>query len=541
MNKKSKLLLITNIFVAIGFAIFGSFSAQQKSSVKVNAQIGTTIWQENYSSRSVGDNIQNSYFVISENNAKWIENRLGSGADYYDIPAYTHAQNFSFTYLASYPVSVDGYNYVEFRGAGDGGANFEFSIHAAGSDIYSSMKNGGTEIPESQSWGTGAKSHPVTPYYGANKYNSIRFVHYNNKSAIYINGVRTSFASLSTSYTPTSILFADYNLNGSKYTNLLYENIGSSGFDFPEFLETIEQYVDVNTYANDVECFSVSNKKLTGNNTHNVFTVPSSEFKNTSSLVFDLLIDSRPATTGYAYVGFNGLESSGNYMEVSFEINSNGSFWALLKIGDNVVYHSGNYGTNPEITYGSVARIDISLMDNCLVVFCNNKVVIKYALALNSSVGAAYINQYQLGSICHYSNMEIHYNDGLSAACEYATIFLSDTASECAARNVKSSTWTTLKNKYSALSIQAKEFTTIHIIDDSGVIRDFYERYLVIIRAYNYDNFLADSSGRPLMQAMFFNNFIFDEFYFNELLIILIAGSAIVTTCTLYVIKKKKR
>lgn len=539
MNKKSKLFLITNIFTAIGFAIFGSFFAKQKSNVRVDAQIGTTIWQEDYSSRSVGDNIQNAYYITSENNANWIENRLGSGADYYDIPVNAHAQNFSFTYLASYPVSVDGYNYVEFRDAGDGGANFEFSIHAAGSAIYSSMKNGGTEIPESQSWGTGAKSHPVTPYYGADKYNSIRFVHYNNEFAIYINGVRTSFASLSTSYTPTSILFADYNLYGSKYTNFLYENIGSTGFDFPEFLETIEQYVDVNTYANDAECFSVSNKKLTGNSTYNVFTIPSSEFKKTSSLTFDLLIDSQPATTGYAYVGFSGL--SGDYMEVTFEINENGGFWAFLKIDNNIVYHSGDYGTNPEITYGSAAKIDISLMDNCLVVFCNNKVVVRYALALNTSVGAAYINQYQLGSICHYSNMGIHYNDGFSAACEYAAMFLSDTASECAERSVKSSTWTTLKNKYSALSNQAKEFITIHIIDGSGVIHDFYERYLVIMRAYHYDNFLTDSSQNPLAQAMFFNNFIFDEIYFNELLVALIVGSATVITTSLYVIKKKKR
>lgn len=94
--------------------------------------------------------------------------------------------------------------------------------------------------------------------------------------------------------------------------------------------------------------------------------------------------------------------------------------------------------------------------------------------------------------------------DVVEEVYEYVSLFMSTTASECLALDVKASTWTTLKNNYVGISDAAKDYLYEHSEIDSAIVA-MIERYAVIINKYGYDNFLSDASGNLVLMA-FDNN-----------------------------------
>ncbi|HPV70264.1 MAG TPA: hypothetical protein PK030_04350 [Bacilli bacterium] len=86
-------------------------------------------------------------------------------------------------------------------------------------------------------------------------------------------------------------------------------------------------------------------------------------------------------------------------------------------------------------------------------------------------------------------------------AHEFVSLFMSTTAAECAALDVKNSTWTSLQASYSILSDEAKDYFYEHFENDILVV-SMVERYGMIISKYGYVNFLTDSLGNPLLLAV---------------------------------------
>ncbi len=86
-------------------------------------------------------------------------------------------------------------------------------------------------------------------------------------------------------------------------------------------------------------------------------------------------------------------------------------------------------------------------------------------------------------------------------AHEFVSLFMITTAAECAALDVKNSTWTSLQASYSILSDEAKDYFYEHFENDILVV-SMVERYGMIISKYGYVNFLTDSLGNPLLLAV---------------------------------------
>ena len=86
-------------------------------------------------------------------------------------------------------------------------------------------------------------------------------------------------------------------------------------------------------------------------------------------------------------------------------------------------------------------------------------------------------------------------------AYDYISTFMNTTASECAALDVKRSTWSTLKSGYENLSDESKNYIYEHSENDV-LIAAMVERYAVIISKYGYDNFLTDALGNPVLMAL---------------------------------------
>lgn len=91
-----------------------------------------------------------------------------------------------------------------------------------------------------------------------------------------------------------------------------------------------------------------------------------------------------------------------------------------------------------------------------------------------------------------------------SEAYDYASTFMSTTASECAALNVKSSSWATLSATYSSLSNAAKDYVYDNF-DTDEVMIVMIERYSFIVEKYKYDNFMTDSQNNPVLGTANFN------------------------------------
>lgn len=92
-------------------------------------------------------------------------------------------------------------------------------------------------------------------------------------------------------------------------------------------------------------------------------------------------------------------------------------------------------------------------------------------------------------------------NPAKEGAYDYISTFMNTTASECAALDVKSSTWSTLKSGYENLSDESKNYIYKHSENDV-LIAAMVERYAVIINKYGYDNFLTDALGNPVLMAL---------------------------------------
>lgn len=92
-------------------------------------------------------------------------------------------------------------------------------------------------------------------------------------------------------------------------------------------------------------------------------------------------------------------------------------------------------------------------------------------------------------------------NPAKEGAYDYISTFMNTTASECAALDVKSSTWSTLKSGYEILLDESKNYIYEHSENDV-LIAAMVERYAVIINKYGYDNFLTDALGNPVLMAL---------------------------------------
>jgi len=87
-------------------------------------------------------------------------------------------------------------------------------------------------------------------------------------------------------------------------------------------------------------------------------------------------------------------------------------------------------------------------------------------------------------------------------AYDFVSTFMNTTASECAALDVKNSTWTSLISNYQSISQNAKNY--IYENSESDVlISSMIERYLIIISNYGYENFLQDSTGNPFLSPFY--------------------------------------
>lgn len=86
-------------------------------------------------------------------------------------------------------------------------------------------------------------------------------------------------------------------------------------------------------------------------------------------------------------------------------------------------------------------------------------------------------------------------------AYNFVSTFMDTTASECAALDVKSTTWGSLKGNYQSISQDAKNY--IYENSESDVlINSMIERYVVIITNYGYENFLVDDLGAPFLSPL---------------------------------------
>lgn len=86
------------------------------------------------------------------------------------------------------------------------------------------------------------------------------------------------------------------------------------------------------------------------------------------------------------------------------------------------------------------------------------------------------------------------------ASYNYVSTFMNATAAECAALNVKNSTWTSLKSTFQSLPNESKDYIYEHYENDT-LIATMVERYAVIVAKYGYDNFLTNAFGTPIIMA----------------------------------------
>lgn len=106
----------------------------------------------------------------------------------------------------------------------------------------------------------------------------------------------------------------------------------------------------------------------------------------------------------------------------------------------------------------------------------------------------------------------------------FVSTFMDTTASECAALDVKSSTWTALKSIYQSISQDAKNYIYENSEDDV-LISSMIERYVVIITNYGYENFLVDDLGAPFLSPLIDDRRI-DIFTFASIIVVLTTAIA---------------
>ena len=90
------------------------------------------------------------------------------------------------------------------------------------------------------------------------------------------------------------------------------------------------------------------------------------------------------------------------------------------------------------------------------------------------------------------------------------------------------------------LSKEAKDYIAIHIHDESGDIHDFYARYLVIINAYHYENFLTNSNGGALSTQDVTNNPLTKTPAIYAVVAVTVVGSLAVVAAVLMIKRKKE-
>lgn len=137
-----------------------------------------------------------------------------------------------------------------------------------------------------------------------------------------------------------------------------------------------------------------------------------------------------------------------------------------------------------------------------------------------------------------YVYVESLENSPQDEAYDYVSSFMDATASECAASNVSLATWNTLKDAYSLLSADAKDYIYDNSYDDD-FIATMIARYAVIVNKYGYDNFMTNSSN-VLVLGVVTNNPTIDPS--NTLIgLVILAVLATSITLTIYVYVKSKR
>ncbi|NCA97659.1 MAG: hypothetical protein EOM77_05785, partial [Bacteroidia bacterium] len=137
-----------------------------------------------------------------------------------------------------------------------------------------------------------------------------------------------------------------------------------------------------------------------------------------------------------------------------------------------------------------------------------------------------------------YVYVESLENSPQDEAYDYVSSFMDATASECAASNVSLATWNTLKDAYSLLSADAKDYIYDNSYDDD-FIATMIARYAVIVNKYGYDNFMTNSSN-VLVLGVVTNNPTIDPS--NTLIgLVILAVLATSITLAIYVYVKSKR
>lgn len=125
-------------------------------------------------------------------------------------------------------------------------------------------------------------------------------------------------------------------------------------------------------------------------------------------------------------------------------------------------------------------------------------------------------------------------------AYSFVSAFMNTTASECAALDVKSSTWISLKSNYQSISEDAKNFIYENSEDDV-LIGSMIERYVIIISNYGYENFLVDNLGVPFLTPFVGNRKIGLSYQGTTIATIIVVLTAAIGASMLGVISYRKR
>lgn len=139
---------------------------------------------------------------------------------------------------------------------------------------------------------------------------------------------------------------------------------------------------------------------------------------------------------------------------------------------------------------------DITINENNVTIQCTTN---SYGRIL-FNVGAPRFNTYTstlsssmlLPQLYRYTAEEV--DNTKSSAHTYISEFMNRTGPECASGNVLNTTWSALKDTYSALNLEVKDYFYLHAETDVLVVA-FIARYRLIIENYGYDNFLVSGDG----------------------------------------------